>query len=308
MTSVSKILSTAVLAAAFGFALYETNAAVRLHDDVLAGRQRLDRLVVAERDAKLAHKNASRQLGQPLALRARTPPNAFAPGSDASFEAEIAAWLGRTTAVRKALADHPELRIPEMRLLTDEDWIHASQGFSSWTQEISKEGVRTEVDFLPNLENLRTIARRAFISAAADALQKYHVENHGELPASFDPLIPFLPPSVDSAIISRYDLVQENGRIIVAERAAGAVDPDRLAVFEYDRKGFIRGRSSDFESALVRNAREANLRYAAAHGGAYATEAAQLTSFLPHPMSSSQLTESFDQLPDVYRVPSANSP
>ncbi len=297
--SLRKISAAVILAAALGRAVYHSAIALQLHGQVRNSRETLEQLEVAARHAQLAAKNAQRRLGQSAALPVAASPQ-FVPGSDAALGFEITEWLRRVSAIRHAAKDRPELSIPEMRLLTDEDWIQAAQGFSSFTQTVSTDGVETTVDFEPNLATLREKARRAFMAEFSHGLEKYRLDHADALPESFADLAPLLP-AIDAAMLARYDIAVEKNRFSAAEKPEAAVDQESLAIFELAHTGKAWREYRDFETPLVRNVREALARYAVASGGAPVSAPEQLAPYLPKPMTSAQLTESYARLPEVFR-------
>lgn len=307
MASVPKILSITALLAAFGFALYETNAAVRLHDDVLTGRQNLDRLNRDVHEASLAAKDAIRQFTRRGAAQ---PPsrNRFPAGSDAALEEEITGWLSRLGTLKQTLADHPELGIPELQLLTEEEWFNAARNYQSKIGVSATEGIHSEPDVPASLVFLRDTAQRSLMDKVMQAVEKYRRKNSDALPEGLDPLGPLLPAALSPAMLARYDLSIEGDRFVLAEKPSAAIDPNRLAVYEFDNRPSMHRSFLEFETPLARQMHEAARRFSADHAGANPTEPAQLAPFLPPTVEAAVLAEEFARLPENARGPSPVAP
>ncbi|HVS54436.1 MAG TPA: sigma-70 family RNA polymerase sigma factor [Opitutaceae bacterium] len=296
MTTAQKTFASLALAAALGFALYEGVPALRLRAEVHEGQQQLDRLAATARQLSLEQTAAARELARLDSGRAGASPSAE-PGSDAALAQEAAAWSARIARLQRELAQHPELAIPELSLLTDHDWILASR------QDFSRpERVRE------SLLLLRTRAKSNFLHQLGEATRNYVASAHA-LPERFDQLTALAPP-LDPAILNRYDFQRENNWLVVAEKAVGAVDPDRLAVVGDEYSGAAGGFNgfSRMESTVDRAVREAAQTYVKAHGGARPASAAQLLPFLPQPVDPATLEQTFRVLPSWLQPAAATSP
>lgn len=301
-----KTLATAVCAAALAAAVYETVVVVNLRGEIRAGEQNLDRLAATARLAGVDADAALRELWRSFPS-GFGPPNRFTSGSDDALTAEITAWLDRASGLRQALADRPELRIPELQLLTNENWMAAAQQIHS--ASLDSISGRTEIDFTPNLASLRRTAQRNLIEATYGAVQKFRLQHGGALPEDLDQLVPFFPAPFDPVIFSRYDVVSENGRLAVAEKPDGAINPAQLAYFEYRVKPPLPvATKSITESPLQRIVREGAQHFADAHGGTRATKPEELIPHLAQPMSPAQLAEVFAQLSFIPGDAPASSP
>jgi hypothetical protein len=104
-------------------------------------------------------------------------------------------------------------------------------------------------------------------------------------------------------MLARYDATVEGAHFVLAEKAAGSLDPDRLALFDFDNRPGMERSFSDFQTPFTRSVHEASRRYAAAHDGTNPTEAGQLVSFLAQPIDLSALAETFASLPENCRGP-----
>ena len=182
---------------------------------------------------------------------------------------------------------HPELGIPELQQLTEADWLLAAMNQKNSREEIFE-----------NLRFLRTRAKQGFINRVSDATKSYFATAK-TWPAQFAQLAPLLTPPVDPAILARYEFHDDNGRLIIAEKLADAVDPDRLAFGAWEDTKTKRGLTgfNGLETASGRSVREADQAYAQAHDGARATDPAQLWPFLSQPLDAPTLAKLFQNLP-----------
>ncbi len=286
MTTAQKILATAAVTIALALALHEGNAAVQLHRQAQDGQQQLDRLADTARQLRLERDAAARQLAS--LDQGRTAAQAAPePGSDAALTQEAAAWSARVNQLKQTLVQHPELGIPELQLLTEADWLLATMNRNFSSKEITQA-----------LLLLRTRAKDSFTKRVSDEARSYFATAK-TWPTQFDQLAPLLTPPVDPAILARYDFQSENGRLIVAEKLAGALDLDRLALCAWEDTKTKRGLSGFYgsETAQGRSVREAVQAYAKVHDGAPATDPAQLWPFLSQSLDAATLAKLFQDLP-----------
>lgn len=300
MTTAQKTFAS--LAVALGLALYTGIPAWKLHRQVQDGQLRLDALAADARQLALEQSVTTRELARLTQTRAGLPAEPD-PGTDDALAAQAAAWVGRIAQLKQAIARHPELDIPELQLLTERDWLLATQDTH---RDFSREETVAET-----LRSLRIWAKHNFIERASEAVTK-HFAATGKLPAHVDQLSPHFAPPVDPAILARYDFHLENGLLVYAEKLAGAADLDRLALggldaFRIERKIPYNG-WEDVQGRAVRKAAEA---YAMAHAGVRATDPAQLAPFLGSPLDAANLSNLFRRLPFTTHytpAPAASAP
>jgi RNA polymerase sigma factor (sigma-70 family) len=303
MTTAQKTVASLAVAAALGLALYTGLPAWRLHREVQAGQTRLDALAAEAHKLSLEQAAATRELAR-LARNHIVAPAAPLPGTDDALTSNAAEWVARVAQLKQAIARHPELSIPELQLLDENDWLFATQSDKDYSRE------ETVAD---TLRFLRTRAKYNFIERTSEAVLAYF-SKAGKLPAHVDQLSPHFAPPVDPAILARYDFHLENGLLVYAEKVAGAADLDRLALgFDAFR---TKGRLSynGVETVPGRAVREAAAAYASAHAGAGATDPAQLEPFLSSPIDAKDLAELFRSQPftthytQYKRAPSTSTP
>jgi hypothetical protein len=288
--SAKTALGSLAVAGALAFAVFTQLTVSRLHRAVRAQGGEAARLEQDLQALRAEVDVSEERVHDSLASISgrRTGATQFPPGSDEAIEAEIVGWLGRVAALRRAFDEHPEERIPEMALLTEREWKKVANVSTVRHSELDANG-ELHVDFTLNFAPAREIARTAFLEALNDAILRCKLELHGEMPSDFDQLTPFLPAAVDPSVRTRYDFSNDGGRVSITEKSTPVFGADeRLGILEYGQKP-----RSWQETPAERAIREANQRYAAAHGGANATNPEQLTPFLGQPVAPALLVAYF---------------
>jgi hypothetical protein len=115
-------------------------------------------------------------------------------------EAEIGAWLARVKRLKQLFVQRPDQRIPEMRLLTDDDWLRLSK--------------RLELDNEANIRKALAAARSAAKSRLAaslvKALPKFAQASGGEPPATVMALAPYLENPADAEFLPHLEVTSVN--------------------------------------------------------------------------------------------------
>jgi hypothetical protein len=139
-------------------------------------------------------------------------------------------WLARVDQLRQRAETMPDKAIPELKLLTDKEWLDAVKDFSQ---------LETDTDFHQALGKLRDSAKEAFGQLVRNALAKYAEANGGALPADWSQLKPYFETPVDDAILQRYALLQSgkladvpSNEFLVSEKAS-PVDAEFDSRYEF---------------------------------------------------------------------------
>jgi len=249
MTTLQKAIITAALVAAVGTGVYQARQVSQLHEQVQALQQQQAPLteqiqqMQRERDdatnrwASLANEitrlkgNTAELLklrGEVARLRGNAQPQRSNP-----IETDMKSWLVRVSRLKQRLAETPEAKIPEMRLLDEEDYTDATQGL-----------LNTERDYLAALSNLRSTGEFKFITTFLNpALTQYAQANNGQFPTDLSQLQPYFPSPVEDAILQRWEIAPAKtvrtdnfGDPIITTKAA--VDEDWDSRYAVGLKGF----------------------------------------------------------------------
>jgi hypothetical protein len=235
-------------------------AALRSEQAIVAGE-----LTLAE--AQLASLPASSQSDATPAERAR--------------DAEIATWLVRVKHLKRLFDERPAQRIPELRLLTDADWLRAGKDLDFEDEE----GVRK------TLSNLRTTGKSRFQPSLNQAARKFAAANSSP-PLTVLALAAYVENPTDTDILSRYELITTNRpdrtgapKQSWALREQFAVDAD------YDNRFTVGPRGSGNQNGPVawipsfnERSQAAAEAFTAAHKGERPENPAQLIPFFSPPL------------------------
>jgi RNA polymerase sigma factor (sigma-70 family) len=143
--------------------------------------------------------------------------------SDDPFTQSVLALTQRAGELNGHLQRMPEKKIPELQLLTENDWL-------SVAKEVS---LQSEADVRRALAELRNVAKHKFATYALQAVDKFIAANNGQMPTDVSQLKPYFEVPVEDAMLERYQVLQPgDGRSlqdnwVLSERTR--VDPD------YDR-------------------------------------------------------------------------
>lgn len=197
MTTSHKILLAATLAIA-ATALVEVGLVSRRDTELRQLQQRADQLsrdLAADATARAARQREFAATAAELArLRAELSPP---PSADPAAEAELDAWLQKVVTLRKALEQRPALRIPELQLLTPNDWLEATKDAA----------LDSDLHIRAALGRLRYLAKTHLLMRLSHAVAQYSkTVSADQRPDSVASLIPFFEAPIDPAILQRYDV------------------------------------------------------------------------------------------------------
>ena len=108
----------------------------------------------------------------------------------------VNAWLQRVERLKQRLQQNPEASIPELKSLTQEEWL-----------SYSRADLKTEADFQAALSGLRSYAEIKYAQRMVPAVTKYAQEHGGQLPADLLQIKSSFEPPIEDAILRRYDIV-----------------------------------------------------------------------------------------------------
>jgi RNA polymerase sigma factor (sigma-70 family) len=233
MTTLQKTLVTAIIAAAaVGSGLYEAHHAAQLQNQIERLQQQQGSLADQLRQAQGEQMNSSNQMADLLAENARLKagPNSMellklrgkvtqlqsAANDPAATAAE--AWMAKVNTLKQRLEVTPAAKIPEMQLLTEQDWLDATKN----------NNLATDNDFRRAFSSLRQEAENQFVQTSLKpALNSYLQANNGQFPTDLSQLQSYFNAPVDPAILQRWEVTPGStvptlglGEQIITETAA----------------------------------------------------------------------------------------
>jgi hypothetical protein len=195
---------------------------------------------------------------------------------DQELVSTMRVWLDRVDQVRAAFAARPNLMVPELALLTNEDWFDV----------VPQAKLESEEDIRATLTTLRGRAEVRLATRLSEALQAYLSTHEGVLPNTVHDLLPQLGSEVTGDWLNRYHMLH-TGKVTELS-SDDQQDLIRPTPVDPDRDRFVRitvnGAATGSSAAIVA-VREAQKAFAAAHAGARATTASELVPYLPWPVS-----------------------
>lgn len=206
-------------------------------------------------------------------LKALTDPNA---------EATLQTWLGRVHLLKERLEKMPEKRIPELKYLTEEDWLDITR--------IIK--LEDEFDFAAAFASLRLRSKCAAPVAGniQIALTEYLDAHSGNTPANSSELKSYLHTPVEDEILNRYGMVftgrpqdLPRSKVLLQEKQTVDDDYDNLLVITKEAMHFrdVSKNGDAVEQAIKAYAKANNQKPA---------KAEDLLPYLTVPLTNAQLT------------------
>lgn len=212
MTTTQKLAMAAAFAVLAGTGLYQKREVRRLREEnqrlqaqtaPLAEQMReMDRALreASNRIATLSGENV--RLGQRSTevhqLRAaNTQLRQDAGAASDPFVKQAMSWKETEASLRQLFAERPEQRVPELALLSDDQWLDVARG----ARLDSEEGIRKA------LSKARFVAKNSFAPRLSEALQGFVNANDGVLPNDLNQLLPYFKQPADPALLEQYKLV-----------------------------------------------------------------------------------------------------
>lgn len=181
--------------------IQETRRASRLaHERDALNRQVAD---LADRVQQLEHGRYRNvlELGTPREQSGRRSASLdSAQGSRDSTDAAAATWLAKVKELQQRLNDSPEARIPELKFLSDFDWVELAHDAK----------LETDADYRKALGEVRKRAESYFTKQLQSALKAYMDLNSGQWPTDLDQLKTFFSPPVEDTILDRWHIVSKS--------------------------------------------------------------------------------------------------
>src|ERR1035438_3205146 len=180
MTTMQKAIIIAALVAAVGTGVYEARQVSQLREQVQALQQQQAPLtgqiqqLQRERDdatnrlTSLADENATLKRTPTELLKLRSEVTRLRADSNDPADTAAKGLLAKVNKLKQRLQETPDARIPELQLLTEQDWLKAASG-----------NLETDADYRRALAALRSAGESRFGSMLQPALQRYTQAHDG---------------------------------------------------------------------------------------------------------------------------------
>jgi RNA polymerase sigma factor (sigma-70 family) len=208
--------------------------------------------------------------------------------ADAAIQATAQELAARAAQLRERLQQMPDKQIPELKFLTDKDWLDAA-GNPLDNEEAVRLGLRT----------LRESAKNHFGSQMQKALRRFVDANAGALPTDLSQLQPYFDPPVDPALLGRYQLLKTGNlsefgkdQRFIAE-VAPPVDEEYDSRFEFGLGGTDSHSVNKTEDALE----AAATAYANANNGLLPKDPSQVMAYLQQAIDPVRVQKFLAQIP-----------
>jgi RNA polymerase sigma factor (sigma-70 family) len=289
MTTLQKTLVVTTLATTLGAGVYQAHKASQLQRQVgileqeqapMAAQMdelRRERDTASNSLAALRRSHSaelSRLRGEVIRLGHDSQELAEFKGAIMNDPTESAAksWLDRVNKLKQSLAQLPNQRIPELALLSDQDWLSAVKG----TNQLA-----TDADLDKALSVLRNSAKNDFAHLMQGALRYYAQANNGQSPTDLSQLQSFFPAPVDDTVLQRYELGQ-NGAVTLKPTPLDDQDDTYYQITEED--------VSVTQGGVTENTLAPALQaFAAANNGQKPADPSQLLPFVTTPEQQAAL-------------------
>ncbi|HWY76590.1 MAG TPA: sigma-70 family RNA polymerase sigma factor [Verrucomicrobiae bacterium] len=228
-------------------------------------------------------RDSARQLSE---LKAASATSA----NDPTLEAAFKTWANRASQLKQRLERMPDKQIPELKLLTDQDWFDAVK---------NARDLQSDEDYRRALSDLRNNAKHEFAGIVQQALRAYTAANDGQLPGNLGQLKPYLSTPLDDSVLDRYTMLR-TGKIGDPSRVDYVVGETAPPVDNlYDtvlRVGMsdVTTRTIDVVEDAVK---DAGIRFAQDNNGQLPTTPDQLTPYLKQAIDPAQVQRVLGSIP-----------
>ena len=187
-------------------------------------------------------------------------------------EITAASWLARADQLRQAFQRFPERSIPEVQLLTQQDWLDAA-----------KDKLESDEDYRKAMGRVRNAAEDKVAGLVQPALEQYLKANGGTFPTDLAQLQDYLKTPLDPAILQRFGIfpadavpnVRVGGDWIITQKTF--VDPAYDTHFVIGPNGHG---TTSYNQTPLDTLMPALQAFSAANGGQTPTEQSQLQPYI----------------------------
>ena len=300
MTTLQKIIIGTALAAAVGAGVYESHQTAQLRGQIETLRQSQTPLIEQNQELQSALASATNRLagwlaGSPtrqsssndtelLRLRGEVSrlreENAQASDTD-SRAALMKSWLAREDQLKQVVRQHPDKTIPELGLLSEQDWLNAAKDAKFATDD----------DVRRTLADLRHTGENIFAAMASGAVSKYLAANNSLFPAHLSDLLPYFERAVDADILQRWEIVPQSdlplqhmgGDFVITEKAPVDAELDPRWAIGPGSYGSSGGSWDTDINAAIATLQPLEKAYAADNNGQQVTDPSQILPYLTTP-------------------------
>lgn len=281
MTTAKNSIVAIVLVLAAGTGIYEATVFARQASEVALQQQQAAALIAQLQRADQQQTTAATRL---KSVESQIDSGLAIGLGDAALESKLRGWQTSLAQLRDALKQRPHLSIPELQLLSDDDWFDAA----------TKAKLDSDDDLRRALASLRGQATVLMGEKMRSALNAYLKANDGILPGRIDQLLPFFNLPIDPSWLERYEILRTGKLSELSNRdRTQTIGPKSFGDVEYDLLlkfgpiGFSEG------SAMDDNVHQAEVALIAKDGGGNYT-AADLVRYLKWPASEAAVQKILD--------------
>ena len=224
--------------------------------------------------------------------------------TDPEIDAELKLIEVQANKLKRRLEESPELKIPEIALLTGKDWLDLV-GMRGPQRKLKLD---SEEDYRSSIGRVRSVAKQKFGEQLQQALRKYVGAHEGVLPSELPQLQEYFDQPIDDAILQRYAMIK-TGKVTDASieylvrEIASPVDEDhdtRLAfsltgIYEQSASASARARGPDRSPEVVW---AAMLEQAKANEGRLSRDPSALADYFAQPLDTAKVKNILSQIPE----------
>lgn len=290
MTTIQKSIIVAALASVAGTGIYAAHQNAQLRGQIETLQEQQAPLTARMQELQQDRDDATNQLAGLLAKNAQSESNSNQ-NELLRLRAEVTrlenqqndptalaakTLMDKVNRLKQRLAATPGATIPEMKLLTDEDWLSAANC-----------KLDTDTDYRKAMAALRTDAESKVVPILKSALQAYLQANNQQFPADISQLEPYFTSPLDQAILDRWEVTSPStipnigvgsGGIITEKAAVDEIFDSRTAI---GAEGYG---TSDFLAAEAQpQLTQVMKAYQAANNGGNPADVSQLLPYATTP-------------------------
>jgi RNA polymerase sigma factor (sigma-70 family) len=310
MTTLQKSLILATLTVVAGAGIYEARQNVGLLDENLTYQVQQTALTGQMEQLQQEHDNDAKRLAGMTDDLAAARKNAaemaklrgeierlrdingqLSSLTNDSRQGLVKSWLAREDRLRQLVAQNQGKTIPELQLLSENQWLDAAMNAN----------FDTDKDVNEALGELRRTAENEFCNLATAAVKDYMKDNNGQFPSSLDALQPYFKTPVSDAMLDRWEIapqaelpgqnmggdtvITEKGPVDASTDLRWVIGPDGFRNLNYQVSDLLEADSTLYPVLKA---------YAVANNGQMPTTPAQIQPYLSTPEQQTAF-QSFSQ-------------